>query len=233
MAPRSLGRRGELFLQEALSGQPLDIEPLSPGDAAEIRWTAAHASVAAGFVRLARATSTSRAPTEIDAPVERALASGLLSARASRRVREAWQEIRAREVAVLRHRDASPQNCLLADGALDGVVDWENATPTGAPGFDVLNFAVAVVEAGVGLSRWKTERVVEAMRLAWTQAPFGRDARAAAGAAATAAGFPASDLEALELVFFARRLGQRLANPGAWAVDPESAARMTEIACAR
>jgi hypothetical protein len=195
-------------------------------------WSAAHSAVGRAFTRLAAETTTARSPDELVDPVERALACDLLSGSTLQKLRGAWDRIRELETSVLRHRDASPQNCLFRASELTGVVDWENSSRYGAPGFDLLNFALALVEHGVGLTRWSEDRVVAAFRNVWTISSFGREARAAARQAAATAGVPVSRLDALEHVFFARRLGQRLATPTSWAVGPRGVARMVEIACA-
>ena len=232
VAPRNLGLLDGLFVQEGMPGDPLGLAPLDADRAAELEWSPAHAAVAAGFVRLAAATAAPVRPTELSDAVERALGCDLLSRRALAILEAAWADVHDVAVSVLRHRDASPQNCLLAEGELQGFVDWENAVRHGAPGFDLWNFGLAIVEHGVGLRSWSEDAVVEAFRGAWIRSPFGHAVRSAARAAAEAAGVPRARVDALEQVFFARRLGQRLKAPAAWAVGPVGVARMVEIACA-
>jgi hypothetical protein len=134
---------------------------------------------------------------------------------------------------VLRHRDTSPQNCLFESDRLAGLVDWENVSALGAPGFDVLNAAVAFLEHGVGLVRWSEDRVLQTFRAAWVEGRYGEGARAAAAESASGAGFPESLFGSLEIVFFGRRLGRRLASKSISTTGPETAAKMLELACAR
>jgi aminoglycoside phosphotransferase (APT) family kinase protein len=133
---------------------------------------------------------------------------------------------------VLRHGDTSAQNCLFEEERLSGLVDWEIARPQGAPGFDILNAAVALLDHGVGLVNWSEDRAVTCFETAWKNSPFFDRARAAARESVEAAGATARDYERLEIAFFARRLASRLADPDYYATGPASAARMLEIACA-
>ena len=112
-------------------------------------------------------------------------------------------------------------------------MDWEIARPRGAPGFDVLNAAVALLDHGVGLVNWSEERAVTCFEEAWRESSFFEGARAAARLSVEAAGATSEDYERLEVAFFARRLASRLTEPAAYATGPESATRMLEIACER
>ena len=233
VAPRSLGRLGRAFLQEGVVGAPLAVAPVSPASAVSLEWSAAHMAIAAAFVRLGVATATAARPEELVDPVSRALESGLFSQRTAKAMLDSWEEIREIPASVLRHADASPQNCLVRGSEFGGIVDWENARRRGAPGFDLWNLMLAVIEHGVGLRRWNEDRVVDAFRAAWLGSEFVARARSAARDACLAGGVPPACLDAYERVFFARRLGQRLARPDAWAVGPRGVARMVEIVCGR
>src|SRR6266545_4508649 len=159
------------------------------------------------------------------------LALARLEGSARRAVEAAWRDVQRLEVSVLQHGDTSAQNCLFEDERLTGLVDWERARQRGVPGFDLWNAALALLEHSVGLRRWSQERMLVAFRDHWLGA-WGASARAAAADSATAAGVPESMLGPLEVVFFARRLGRRLASPDSYATTPATAARMLELACA-
>lgn len=232
VAPRFLGQVGEAFVQEALSGEPLRVEPLTPARSRGLAWSPGHEELAGALTRLASATTVRERPSEFDEPLDVALGSARLSAAASRAAAAAWSDVSKHDVAVLRHRDTSPQNCLFDGEQLTGLVDWEIAYPTGAPGFDVWNAAIAFIEHGVGLVRWSEERAREAFAGAWGESTFGRDARLAGRRAAAAAGVPDSMLDSLEVSFFARRLLGRVSHPDRFATGPVTAASMLEFACA-
>jgi aminoglycoside phosphotransferase (APT) family kinase protein len=232
VAPRALGRAGDARVQEAIAGAPLELQPVTPESAGSLRWTPELGQLAEGLERLAKATRKDEVPDEIEAPLERALGSGLLEARAAERLRAAWSELRGRPGAVLRNRDTSAQNCLYDDGRLTGIVDWEGAVPLGAPGFDLLNAALAWVEQGVGMTRWSQEAVIESYRAAWSGG-FGEAAHADAVRCAAAGGLDPAAGDALELVFLGWRVGRRLDNPAFYPTTAATAARMLEIACTR
>ena len=233
VAPRDLGRVGGAYAQEALAGQPLALEPIRPVDAVVLGWSAPHEQLAAALARLAEATAKRAFPEELREPVERALADRPMSEWAWRKLSAAWAELEALEASVLRHHDISAENCLFDGGELVGIIDWEHAESRGAPGFDVLNTALAYVEFGVGLHGWSQEGVVAALDRAWTESPFWADARAAARATAAAAGVPASLHDALEVVFFGSRVGDRLLAPAdAYATGLETVTKQLEIVCA-
>jgi hypothetical protein len=231
VAPRELGRAGPARVQEALPGAPLELEPLTPASAATLAWPASLEELAAGLTRLAGATVKPEAPEQLSYPVRRSLEYDGLGPHARTLVSAAARDLDRLNRSVLEHRDASPQNCLFADGALSGLVDWENARSRGGPGLDVWNAALTYLEAGVGLRRWSAQRVEDAFRNAWRDAPFYAGARNAARRAARAAEVPESLLDPLELAFFARRLGRRMDNPGGYPSGPRIAARMLELAC--
>jgi hypothetical protein len=230
VAPLPLGRLGDARVQEGLAGAPVAVEPLGPGHAAELQWPAALADLCAGLVRLAQATAKERRPDETSEPIERALSHGGLSERARGVLASAWRDVESVERSVLRHRDASPQNCLYANGRLAGIVDWENARSAGAPGFDAWNAALAYLEYAVALDRWSQGRALAAFQATWPDSAFWREARTSARAAAAAAGVPETVMDQLELCFFGRRLGVRLAG-SEYAAGPARAAAQLERVC--
>ena len=233
VAPRPLGEVGGAFVQEALPGGPLPLHPLAPDAAATLRWGDDHAQLADALARLASASAKQGPPQELGEPVRHSLEQGGLAERERRLLAAAWEDVSTLEASVLRHRDISAENCLFDDGRLSGIIDWEHAEPRGAPGFDVLNFALAYLEACVGLARWSEERAVAAFESSWRDSHFWKGTRAAARAAATAAGVPDDRLDALELVFFGSRLGDRLWRPRVeYPTGLETVRRQFELVCA-
>ena len=233
IAPLDLGKVGDAFVQEGLAGAPLRVEPLTPVRAGSLRWADEHEELASALVRLASSTVSDSRPPTLAGRVERALAYDGLGAGARRSLAAAWRDVRGLEVSVLRHCDASPQNCLYAGRRLAGVVDWELAEVRGAPGFDVYNSALSYVEHGLGLVEWSQELAVEALARSWGVAPFWERARAAAREAARAGGVPDDRLDALELVFFGSRIGDRLLMPEVKrGTDTATSARMCELVAA-
>lgn len=232
IAPRELGQVGDAYVQEALPGEPLLVEALTPRRSRRLAWLPGHVELADALARLAAATTVREVPTEFREPVDAALEVAGLSAAARRAAAAAWSDVSRLDVAVLRHRDTSPQNCLFEGERLSGLVDWEIAYAAGAPGFDVWNAAIAFVEHGVGLVRWSEERAQEAFAAAWGESDFGREARLAGRQSAAAAGVPDGLLDAIEVSFFARRLLGRVSHPERFATGPATAATMLEFACA-
>jgi len=230
-APRFLGRLGEARVQEGLAGAPLRVEPLTPRGAATFAWSPTLDDVADGIGRLGAATVNNGPPEDITGRMELALAYEGLDARTRRVLSAAWCDIRRSGTSVLRHRDTSPQNCLVLNGRLSGVIDWEMAVPRGGPGFDVWNLALSYMEYGVGLTRWSQDLVVETFTRAWQDSPFWRDGRAAARRAALAGGAAERDLDALEVCYFGSRIGDRLLRPGYHATGPETVARALRVVC--
>jgi hypothetical protein len=112
------------------------------------------------------------------------------------------------------------------------LVDWELAQARGVPGFDILNFAVAYLEHSLGLKRWSEHAALESFKAAWDSSTFMKGARESARAAAAAIEVPDGHQDSLEVAFFARRLGRRLARPGGYGTGPETAAKMLEHVCA-
>jgi len=233
IAPLDLGKVGDAFMQEGLGGAPLRVEPLTPAHAASLRWTDEHEELSAALVRLASSTASAGTPPTLAGRIERALAYDGLDAGARRSLAAAWRDVRGLEVSVLRHCDASPQNCLYAGRRLTGVVDWELAEVRGAPGFDVYNSALSYIEHGLGLVEWSQGLAVEALARSWGAAPFWDRARAAAREAARAAGVPDDRLDSLELVFFGSRIGDRLLTPEIKrGTGTPASARMCEVVAA-
>jgi hypothetical protein len=233
LAPRPLGRLGRAFLQEGLPGRALRVVPLGPEAAARLPWSDRHRQLGSALVRLAETTAKRGTPREFRDPLEPALDRSRLPANAKRAAAAAWRDPQRLDVAVLRHRDTSPQNSLFESDRFSGLVDWISAHSTGAPGFDTWNAALAFLEHGAGLRRWSQDRVVAVFRAASDHSSFWREATLAARASARAAGVPETMLEALEIAFFARRLIGRTAAPARFATGPRTAARMLGIVCAR
>ena len=231
MAPRYLGKVGPAHVQEGVHGVPLRVEPLTPENAGALAWSAPLAGLSEGLGRLGAATAKAHVADELRAPMEAGLRGGILPEPARRRLAAAWRDVDATELSVLRHHDTSAQNCLFDGDRLAAVVDWEMAYSHGAAGFDVWNAALSYMEYGIGLVRWSQERVIAAFTESWSRSPFWRDAREAARQSARAAGFPEEKLDALELVFFGSRIGDRLIRPHvAYPTSADTSARLFEIA---
>ena len=229
VSPRYLGRVGEARVQEGLTGSPLRVGALKPEGAAELVWSPAMAEVAEGIAKLGAATADGRPQREIVPQMELALAYDGLDSRTRRLLAAAWADVRRSGSSVLRHRDTSPQNCLVSGERLAGIVDWELAVPRGGPGFDVWNLGLSSMEYGLGLTRWSQELVAETFARSWPASPFWRGARAAARRAALAGGAAERDLDALELCFFGSRIGDRLEFPGRHPTRPATAALNLEV----
>ena len=233
VGPLSLGKLDDVFVQEALPGSPLQVTGITPSSAARLPWAPEHAELVDGLVRLAENTKRVGPPQELRPELRVALEKADVHDDVRKRALSALEDLERFEGAVLRHGDTSPQNCLFEDEKLSGLVDWEIARAKGAPGFDILNASVALVDQGVGLVHWSEERAVESFRLAWQGSAFFEGAREGARRATLAAGGSDADYERLEVAFFARRLASRAASPSSYATGPRSAERMLEIACAR
>jgi len=231
VAPMSLGRVGDARVQEALVGDPLAVEPLTPERARVLRWSRRFTALGAAFAELASVTAKGEHPRELDERLSAAAGYNGLDHRTRVLVTAAAKDLARLPVAVLRHGDASAQNCLFRGQRFVGLVDWESANPAGVAGSDVWNTALAYLDHGVGLVRWSEELMLETFRAAWSNSGFFEGARAAARAAAEAAGVPDSHLDALDVGVFAGRLGRRLREPGVFATGPEINARMVEIVC--
>jgi hypothetical protein len=213
VAPRALGLIGPWYAQEALPGAPLRVEPLTVDSVPALGWPASLESLAAGIARLGAVTCKPEPPTDVAPLIEAAKGERSLTPATRRAIGAAWRDVRGLTTSVLRHRDTSAQNCLFQGDRLIGLVDWEMSTTRGSPGFDVWNAALAWVEHGLGLRSWSEERAVAALAASWKASPFWTDARAAARVAAAAGGAPELHLDALEVLFFAVRVGVRVVRP--------------------
>lgn len=229
LAPRPMGVVGGAWVQEALDAAPLRLHPLRARDAAVFDWRPSHVAVAAALGRLAKATGARGQAAEIAALCGR-LSDIPLAPHVRRRVDTALGQLARLDRTVLRHGDTSPQNCLVRDGRLVGLVDWELAQ-VGAPGFDCYNAALAIFEQSLGMVQWSDPTVLSAFRAAWTRSPFFGAARAAAADTIRAAEVPEELLGALEIGFFVRRATRRLDRPTAYAVGPQLAIDMLAVVC--
>lgn len=234
LAPRPLGSVDGARVQEAIEGAPMRVTPLTPAKARSLGWPDSLRQVCDGLAALAAATPKPNAPSSGAAldSIDLALAEGGFSARAQKLVRAARGEIAGSGRAVLQHGDSAAQNCLFANGRLSGLVDWENAKPSGVPGFDVLNALVAYLDFGVGLISWSQELVIDTFEAAWLHSDFGDQARASTERALVAAGLPESLREPMEVACFAARTGRRLAKPAAYPTAVATEARRLELLCA-
>lgn len=219
VSPRLLGELAGAPVQEGLPGVPLLVEPVTPATARALGRSPALDELADALVRLA-GTTVHRADLgpQLHGPLEKALAGGVLSSSAERRVAAARTDLADLDLSVLQHGDLSAQNWLADGQRFVGLVDWETAVPDGVPGFDVLHAAVSVLEHGVGLVRWSGARVETSFAAAWEGSGRMTGAREGFRRVAGAAGVPEDRHDALELAFFGRRLGRRLASPGSYAV---------------
>lgn len=240
IAPRLLGYVDRAPVQEGLLGAPLLVPPVRPSEAHALERCQAFDGLGAALARLAATTAGQRdLRPQLFGPLEAALSSGALSAHAERLLRAARRDLGRLELSVLQHRDLSAQNWLVADGGFVGLVDWETAMPAGVPGFDALHAGVSVLEHGVGLVRWSEDRVVRAFGSAWRASGLFEGVRAAFRASALAAEVPERLLDPLQLAFFGRRLGRRLAPhavtdgaPSAFAApSPFTHAAAVEVVC--
>ena len=219
VAPRLLGEVSGAAVQEGLPGVPLLVEPVTPATAGRLTRSAALDELADALTRLAAETAhRADLGPQLHEPVERALSSGLLSAHAQQRVAAARTALIGLDVSVLQHGDLSAQNWLADGDRFVGLVDWETAVPDGVPGFDVLHAASSLLEHGVGLVRWSEDRVRAAFDAAWESSSRMAGAREGFRSVAGSAGVPVDLHDHLELAFFARRLGRRLASPGGYVV---------------
>ena len=233
VAPKLLGWLDGASVQEGLPGRPPCVAPVSVADAAHMSWSVALEDLSGGVRRLAEITTQRLpAPDRLLKPLDDVLA-GDFPGIERRQLRAVRQDLGRLDVCVLQHADLRSQNWLLGPrGALEGIVDWELANPTGTPGFDVWQATLSLLEEGVGLAGWSQRTVAEAFRTAWMRAPLFDRARAAARECALAAGVAERFLDPLEVAFFARHLGRRLANPAGHAVKPRASAEMLAVVCA-
>jgi hypothetical protein len=227
IAPRFLGRLGDAYVQEAVRGAAMPIEPVNSASAGSLDWRPEQEELVAGLVRLAAETASDVRPEQLVDPFDEApLASGIRPT-----VLAAVRDLHGLRRAVLTHSDTSPHNCLCADGHFSGLVDWEGARLAGAPGFDVWNHAVSYLEHGLGLVEWSEDVVADAFAAAWPTSPLFGHARTAARECAAAAGVPESLHDQLEIAFFARRLLVRAREPDRFPTKTSSAERMLAVVC--
>lgn len=213
VAPRLLGHLDGATVQEGLVGAPLPVPPVRASAARSLERSPGFGDLGAALARLAAATAGERdLGPRLFGPLEAALRSGLLSPQAERLLRAALSDLDRLAVSVLQHSDLSAQNWLVGDDGFAGLVDWEIAASAGVPGFDALHAGVSVLEHGVGLVRWSEDRVVEAFGSAWVSSGLFDGVRDAFRVSALAADVPEPLLEPLQLAFFGRRLGNRLAG---------------------
>jgi hypothetical protein len=231
VAPRFAGWLDHAAAQEGIVGYPAAVTATSPSTAPSLPWLPEHAGLAEGLCRLAAATAQRSSQLQLTAEVDLALTHDL-PLRVRKLVVAARQECARMDSTVLQHGDLSAQNWLVNRSRFSGIVDWEFTNPHGTPGFDMLNAMVALLEHGIGLRRWSESLVVSAFSAAWSTAPLFVRGRDAARRTASAAGVRESQLNAIEVAFFARRLSRRLRRPTGYATGPAVAAQMLEVACA-
>jgi hypothetical protein len=232
VAPLFLGRFDNVFAQEALPGEPLEPPAITASSAGRLEWTRRNAALAEGLSRLAAATVTPEPPSDlVDGVIDRAIGYPYLSTVMRTELSDAMDSLGDLRVSVLKHGDTSGQNALFEGDRFAGLVDWEFANPTGSPGFDTLNSAMAHLEHGLAVRRWSHRLAGEAFERAWT-GTFFSEARAAARSAVAAAGLGEDVSHALEIAFFARRLGHRVGYPDDYATGPRVAANALEVVCA-
>jgi hypothetical protein len=230
-APLSLGALpGVDSLQRGLPGRALRVIPIRSGRASSLSWPDELATLADGLGTLASTTAADARPDAVtDGVVEEVLAGPLLSEAAREAVTGALERVRAHPAAVLSHCDVSPQNVLMDDGRLSGLVDWEIAEDRGLPGADVWNAALAWLEQGVGLVRWSDRDLLVAFEAAWCRGAFGAELQKAAVDVVARAGVPAHLVPDLELVWLAQRVGHRTQEPLVAPTSAELAARQVEL----
>lgn len=232
VAPRLLGSLDGAVVQEGLPGAPVLVPPVTVSRAAAMPATAEVEQLSAALVRLAAVTAhRADLGPQLHRPVQRAADSGLLSSGAVARLRAAQSALARLDTSVLQHGDLSAQNWLVGPEGFLGLVDWETAVTDGVPGFDVLHAGVSLLEHGVALVRWSSERVSAAFDAAWGSSGHFHAVRDGFRRSAGAAGVSDDLLEPLELAFFGRRLGRRLAAPGGYAVGVRETAAALERVC--
>ena len=214
LAPKPLGAstlpsHGDVFLQEMVRGEPLRPQASAGPGASALGWDGAFESACEGLSRLADRTAGPLDGTDME-PVEAVLRDTATTSRTRNAVESALENVGER--GVLRHGDTSPQNVLVESGKMAAMVDWELAKDNGAPGFDVLNLTLAAFERSIALQRLSPHSIPEAFANSWGSLPFWQEARRWADEAARSAGTSEAYRENLVTLFFARRLGRRLAG---------------------
>jgi hypothetical protein len=228
IAPRFLGWVGEAAAQEGLGGSILSLQKV--GDPGAFTAPVEHRDLARRLREMATATLARSVSPEISTPpLDDVLDSGLVGPNVRARVRSSLDTLAKVEGAVLKHTDTSPMNCMVEDGKLVGLVDWEISTTEGAPTFDALNAALSYFEHCFALSRWSRAELVPAFAVAWNSSPFFRFWREDVAASCRELGLP--DPSEFEVLFFARRIGHRLSRPDYFPYGPDTAADMLETVC--
>lgn len=228
-APRYLGRCGPGFVQEAVAGDPVPIRPLPSDRARTMPWETRHAELAEALRGLAVATKAAAPPRESHGSRAReGVASAKLSSEAGATASDALTTSERLDASTLKHGDLSPQNCLFRDGRFAGIVDWETAIRNGTPGFDLLNFGVAEFEHRLALYPSSPSVYREAFLAAWSESPFFSSLRAAVRDQVLALDLEPRLVQAIEITFFARRLGHRMADAGRYVHGVDAAAGILE-----
>lgn len=231
VVPQPLGRIAGGWLQEGRRGAPPALRPLDPADAAQLSFTGQWSALATGLVRIAETTRAEEPPDLLPPLLDAAAAWSMLPRDIARRVDDTAQSLRGLTSSVLGHGDMSAQNWLVDGPTLTGIVDWSDSVHRAAPGFDALHAAVSYVEQSVGLRRWSPARAVEAFSAAWPDSPFIVGVRRSFRQVAAAGGVPPELHDALEVAYFARRLGFRLAHPGSFLLPTTYAAEQLGHVC--
>lgn len=233
-APRYLGRCRDAYVQEVIPGAPFPLEPLRPDRASRIRWDERHVRVAEALRALKIGTRTPEAPREAYPTRARvALRHPGLSPETNSAVGASIDAVDALSVSVLKHGDLSPQNCLFQGSRFSGLVDWEGAILRGTPGYDLLNLGVAELEHRLALFGLSPTEYVDAMVRAWSDSEYFTALRSCVASEVEALDLDRSIVPAIEISFFARRLGHRLAEPDRYVLGPDSAAAILEAVVAQ
>jgi hypothetical protein len=230
-APRYLGRLGPFHVQEGLAGLPLSVAPVWPHALRDLPRPAAFDQLDRALERLATTTARRGARSADLLPALDAASDYGLPPRVKDAVRRAHDQLEGLDIAVLQHRDMSAQNWLVDGDRLAGLVDWELARSTGVPGHDAVQAAVSLFEHGVALTKWSGDAVVTRFRAAWRCSPFFQGARQSLRSSARAAGVPDELTPALEIGYFARRLGRALAKEERQSLEPAHLAAMLTTVC--
>jgi hypothetical protein len=210
-------------VQEALPGHPLRLEPLAHDAVLTATWDQPLEEATAMLERLGVASRGNSDPID-DLSAE---AESLLTPWTVTRVRSSLDRLRAAGISVTCHGDVSPQNLMVRNGRVSGLIDWELAR-RGLPGADVLNLAQSAFEQRLGLVRWSEDEVPQVFSAAWDAAPLFVEGRRAAKVAAEAAGLDGDLFPDVETAHFARRLQERVDRPTQFLGGPRMAAGILE-----
>ena len=230
VAPRFLGTVAGARVQEGIPGAPLPVVPTGPKTAESLWWQPLHGEVGNTLSKLAEATAAPGMSWELNEDSMKAALAYDMPTKVRDRVHNAYRDAVRVDVTVLRHVDTSPQNCLLhrqPPGV--SLVDWEIARFEGVPGFDLLTAALSYMEHGVGLQRWSEDLIVETFEIAWSRSHYWKTARTAIRQTMSAAGVDDKSHDALELLFFAQRVGLRVTRPDYFPTSADMAARMLNV----